>query len=195
MRGMKFSDIEIKDLLKSLMAIGLAFTIAQAGLNISFDFLLVLFISIFTVGTGFILHELAHKYFAQKYGCWSEFRADDRMLVMAVLVSFLGVVFAAPGAVMISGHLNRRQYGIVSSAGVVTNLLLAMVFFVLALGSPLGLIKTSGQMGFMINTWLALFNMIPFGPFDGRKVLSWNRTIYGVIVAVGILFMFLGGLF
>ena len=45
--------------------------------------------------------------------------------------------------------------------------------------------------GFIVNTWLALFNMIPFYVFDGAKIWRWNKQIYFGIVAIGILFMYL----
>jgi len=183
-KRMRFSDVEIKDLTKSFLAIGVAFTIAQVGLNIlSAQFTYVLIVSLITVGIGFLLHEMAHKYFAQRFGCWSEFRSNDRMLLFAIGLSFLGMVFVAPGAVWINGYMSRKQNGIVSAAGPITNLVLAMVFLAL---SPLGMIAT---IGFTINTWLALFNMIPIMPFDGSKILKWNKFVYGGIVAVAILFM------
>ncbi|MFT4923654.1 MAG: Zn-dependent protease [Haloarculaceae archaeon] len=31
---------------------------------------------------------------------------------------------------------------------------------------------------------MAAFNMIPFGPLDGRKVLAWNRTVFAVFAAL-----------
>jgi Zn-dependent protease len=32
----------------------------------------------------------------------------------------------------------------------------------------------------MINSILAVFNLIPFGIFDGAKVLRWNPIIWGI---------------
>jgi len=35
-----------------------------------------------------------------------------------------------------------------------------------------------------VNISLALFNMIPFGIFDGRKVWAWNKLVYlGMVIA------------
>ena len=71
------------------------------------------------------------------------------------------------------------------------NLGLAFVFLIISLltsGNILGLI---GSYGFMINSWLALFNLIPFGNFDGVKILRWNKAVYFIMVAIALGFMFI----
>lgn len=65
---MKFTNREIKDLAIAWFMISLAFAILFSGLSFSFVFLISLFLSALTVGIGFLLHEIMHKYFAQKYG-------------------------------------------------------------------------------------------------------------------------------
>jgi Zn-dependent protease len=35
-----------------------------------------------------------------------------------------------------------------------------------------------GRQGLFINLLLAGFNMLPYGPLDGRKVLSWSLPVY-----------------
>jgi Zn-dependent protease len=50
------------------------------------------------------------------------------MLLLALGMSFLGFVFAAPGAVHIKGYINKMQNGIFSLAGPLMNLILALVF-------------------------------------------------------------------
>jgi hypothetical protein len=41
--------------------------------------------------------------------------------------------------------------------------------------------------GTQVNSSLALFNLIPFGPFDGAKIFKWNRLVWLItaIIAMG----------
>jgi Zn-dependent protease len=181
------SESEIKDLLKAWVAISAAFAII---LSDSFsDLYLKFIIASLTVGVGFLLHEMGHKIVAQKYGCFAEFRSFDNMLVLAVAMSFLGFIFAAPGAVMISGHVTRKRNGKISAAGPLVNLALALIFMSLAFLELPNLFKDIVLYGFIINTWLALFNMIPFWLFDGQKILKWNKIVYAAIVSISLFFM------
>ncbi len=176
---------EWRDLGIAWFAITLAFTLVfrWAGMELS-DFLLVFAISAVTVGVGFILHELAHKFTAMHYGYWAEFRKDNLMLLVAVaMAALVGFVFAAPGATVIYGaNLSRRENGWISASGAMTNLLLAVPFIALALGTG-GLASVIGSMGWKVNAMLASFNMLPVGPLDGRKVLAWSPAAFGLLIA------------
>jgi len=186
------SRTEIIDILKAWLAISLAFAFVYANVNLfngalgifSVNFLEMFLISLGTAGIGFLLHELGHKVVAQRYGCAAEFRAFDQMLYLAVGLAFLvGFIFAAPGAVMIHGMITRKENGIISLAGPLVNYVLAMIFLgLLSLFPNFGFIF---QIGFSINLWLGLFNMIPFGNFDGIKIFHWNKVIWGMMVAFG----------
>jgi Zn-dependent protease len=155
-------------------------------------YLLYLILSMVTVGVGFVLHELAHKFTAMHYGYWAEFRKDNLMLLVAVvLAALVGVVFAAPGATLIYGAgVTREQNGKISAAGPVTNLLLCIPFaFVLALTAWLGptawwgqLLSLTGMVGLQVNAMIASFNMLPVSVLDGRKVLAWNPAIFAVLI-------------
>lgn len=184
------SEKELKDLLKAWLAISIAFAIVLRQ-GIGLNFYQVFIVSAVTVGTGFLLHELGHKFVAQRYGCFAEFRSFDQMLILAVIMSFFGFVFAAPGAVMIAGRVDTRKNGIISAAGPVVNLILASFFLSILFMSPDGMLKILAFYGFFINSWLALFNMIPVWNFDGAKVLKWDKKIYGIIVAISLLFLFM----
>ena len=183
-----FSETELKDLLLAWLAISFAFgnLLAESFATIIPSFV----IASLTVGVGFIFHEIGHKIIAQKYGAWAEFRAWKNMLFMAVIFSFFGFIFAAPGAVMISGRtIGVSRNGKISAAGPIMNFVMALLFLPLALFSSVQILNTIGSYGFMINTWLGLFNLIPFAMFDGKKILAWNRTVYAVLIAVGLFFM------
>lgn len=178
------------DLLKSWIILSLAFAILMTGLKFNFAFFVNFVISSITVGTAFLLHELAHKFVAEKYRCKAVYKADPIMLGITLISSLLGFIFAAPGAVYIIGSLDKRTNGIISLAGPLTNIVMAFGFLLLILFSPEGIVNTIAAFGFFINGWLAAFNMLPFGVFDGKKIWNWNKTVYivTVVVAVGLVF-------
>ena len=87
------------------------------------------------------------------------------------------------------GNVGRRENGQISLAGPLSNLLLGMAFFLLL--SEQGILYEIGKYGVIINISLALFNMIPFGIFDGRKVWDWNKPVYlGMVIAALVLLYF-----
>ena len=187
------SRTELVDLIKAWLAISIAFSILLGGSIFSFGFINVFMIASLTVGLGFIAHEMAHKVVAQRYGCFAEFRAWNQMLILAVVMAFFGFIIAAPGAVMISGPVGTRRNGKISAAGAIANLVIAALFLSLLLIPVTGTLYLIAKYGFMINTWLALFNMIPVWMFDGKKVLRWNKVVYFSMLGAGIIFMVLQG--
>lgn len=184
---MKFSEKEIVDLLKAWLAISIAFGILLGRESFFTSFL----VAALTVGVGFILHELAHKYLAQRYRKAAEFRSFDFMLLLAIGMAFLGFVIAAPGAVIIRGRVTREENGRISAAGIAASLTAAFLFLIIGLFSSEGLVSQISYYGLLINSWLAIFNLIPFGMFDGSKVFRWNRLIYFSMVVTGLLFLYL----
>ncbi len=191
---MKFSHREIKDLFYAGIMISLAFAILLSGgykALFSFDIGLIFafVISFFTAGIGFLLHELMHKYVAQKYKLGAEFHAFYNMLWLALLFSLFGFIIAAPGAVFIRGVINREKNGKISVAGPLTNIFLAVLFLILLiLFNDGGLLEYLFRTGLTINALLGAFNMIPVMPFDGAKVIAWDKNIYFIttIIAVGL---------
>ena len=190
---MKFTNREIKDLFFAWLMISLAFAILFSGISSLFSnpiiFIISLGMALFTSGIGFLLHELMHKYVAQSYGFYAEFKAFYNMLFLAVAFSFFGFILAAPGAVFIRGFITREENGKISLAGPMTNILLAIIFLVfLLIFTTNGILGLFLNYGLMINSLLALFNMIPFMPFDGKKVYDWNKAAYfiTIILALGL---------
>ena len=186
-----FSLIEIQDLTKAWIAISVAFAILYSGGIASqnfiiMDFFELLLIAGVTVGLGFLLHEIGHKFMAQKYGVWAEFRANTTMLGLAIIMSFFGFIFLAPGAVMMKGHVGNSRLGRVAMMGPLINIILALIFGIFFII----FMKEFLFYGFMINAWLALFNMLPFGMFDGYKIIKWNKAVYGIMLFVSAVLTF-----
>lgn len=186
------------ELFKAWAGTTLAFAIYQAGAANLFTqrFVLLLVISAVVCGLGFVFHELAHRIVARNYGAQAHFVANNGWLILSIIIAFASFFIAAPGAVWHRGYLTERQSGLIALAGPVTNLVFA-VLFVLALPVLLyagidlpGWVGILCFVGFKLNAWLGLFNMIPAGPFDGAKVLAWSPLYFGITVAVGILLTF-----
>ncbi len=184
-----FSQREVRDILIAWIALGLAFTIAYSGglaggiLISGTNFLSDYFIAFVAVGSGFVLHELMHKFSAERYGYWAEFRIWTMGIVLALVTSTLGFIFAAPGATYISGNnITERQNGIISLAGPATNIVIAFIFLLVGFVGT-GIFVDLGFIGFEVNLFLATFNMLPIMPLDGAKVFRWNKALWaGVFV-------------
>jgi Zn-dependent protease len=178
---MRFSRTELRDLAVAWLALSLAFTFFFEGPGVvqSPEVVTAFAIMFVTVGTGFLLHELAHKVVAVKFNQVAEFRADYGMLLLAVAGGLAGFIFAAPGAVHHRGLLTDGEHGLIALAGPVTNLGLAAVFLPLSVVDPV-----FWEYGVGINLLLAAFNMIPFGPLDGKTVLNWNKPVFAVAFVV-----------
>ena len=192
MRRLRLNEGEGLELLKAWVAISLAFAIVLNRDIFSSSFILTLLLAGLTVGVGFLAHEMAHKIIAQRYGCYAGFKSFNGMLVLAVIMSFFGFVFAAPGAVFINGYVNIEKNGKISLSGPLTNLILALIFFILGITISTGFWSNVFGYGFMINSWLALFNMIPVWNLDGTKILMWNKTVYFSMIIICIGFLIVG---
>lgn len=186
---MKFSKIEIQHLFRAWILVSIAFAIAFSGFGLDYKFAIAVALSAITAGIGFLGHELMHKFVAQKYGCWAEFRANDLMLGLMLLFSFMGFIFAAPGGVYITNNITVRKNGIISLAGPLTNIVLGVIFALLAFVLPALFIPLCTY-GVFINFWLGFFNMLPFPGMDGSKVLAWNKIVYAIVLVASIVLAF-----
>lgn len=178
---MKFTQREVNDLLVSWIVLSVAFAILMEG---GIPGLLRGKSALFTdpmflpgrfiiVGTAFVLHELSHKYVAQKYGLRAEYRKFTQGLFLALLLSLTGLIlFAFPGAVMImsTGWVTPEIEVKTSIAGPITNITVGIVALLLAAAVYVPLLRELA----LINFFLAVFNLLPIPPMDGSKVLKYN---------------------
>ncbi|MDD4983325.1 MAG: site-2 protease family protein [Candidatus ainarchaeum sp.] len=181
---------EILHIFIAWIVISLAF--AWQGFSNFSAFYLNLPIVLLAAGTGFIVHELSHKFVAIHYDAKARFVMWPYGLVFAValaLISGGGFVFAAPGAVYIWGKdLSRKESGIISVAGPVSNLVIAILVFVLSLIIFQFYISqflvTLFYTIISVNLFLGLFNLLPIPPLDGYKVLVWNKPVWAVLLVI-----------
>lgn len=191
------------------MAVGGIWGIQSSGFDAWFiQFFLSMPVLLLAVGPAFLLHEIGHKIVAKKNGCWAEFRADPSGLRFGVFISFfIGVLFMAPGAVMVAGLVTRRQNGHIAIAGPLVNFCLFLIGIPLwgiilgltgafdaanmdaayLVGSQLNwgrMLVDAGVFWVYANLFLGLFNMIPWGPLDGAKVKDWDENAFYVTISV-----------
>ena len=192
----KFSKIEIQHLLISMFVLTIAFAFAftdnnlMSGSTNGFNFDILprgLLFSLLGIVTAFFFHELSHKFMAQKYGLWAEYRMFPQGLLLALMLGILTpIVFAAPGAVMFRGESRSFETGKIAMAGPLANIVIALIAF------PIFLVMLSEDTifwqiaGFIcfINAFLAFFNLLPFGPLDGTKIIRWDATVWIIMLII-----------
>jgi Zn-dependent protease len=132
--------------------------------------------------TGFALHEIGHKITAQHFGHWSEFRFSLPGLLATLVMSYFGFLIGAPGATWHTAT-SPRDNGKISAAGPLINIIIALAAFPLTNKiMDLGMVSIVADGVLLFNAILAAFNLIPFGPLDGKKILKWNPFVYGILV-------------
>lgn len=186
---MQFSKEEIRDIVIAIAGLIIILVIKplpSLGIDLS-----VLPAYLLGIVLGFILHELAHKAMANRLGAEALFKLWPQGIVIGLLFSLVSSLkFLALGAVVVYGqkfgrwkyrldrlyttphgaNLGAHEMGLISIAGPVVNIILAFVF----LSIPGELFK---QVAF-INSYLAVFNLIPVPPLDGSKIMLWNGVIW-----------------
>jgi len=190
--AIRSAAVEARDLTVSWLVISLCFSIPYLlagdthGVAASF----------IAVGTGFILHELAHRTVARSMGLIAGYRAWWGGLLLALTIAVLTtavlrttIVFAAPGAVIIyspwSGAEALYASYLISIAGPLTNAGIAIASWILSRVLP----PLPGYYAYVtayVNAVLALFNSIPIPPLDGYKVLRYSVTHWALLMALTI---------
>jgi Zn-dependent protease len=171
-----------------------------------------------------VAHEYAHGYAALKQGddtakslgrlTWNPLKHIDPFLTIIMpLVSFLVAGIAFGGAKPVPVDPRRYKHYvrgdiIVSLAGVVTNLVLAVLILpvviglgliarnVPALGDSISLLQIMFIYGITINLVLAAFNLIPIPPLDGSHVVKHALPLrlaiaYQKLARFGLIIVFL----
>ncbi len=184
-----FTRREILELILATLTLTIIFSFKQNFIDLkNFPIYLVAVIS------AFLFHELAHKFTAIKFGCMAFFKLWPQGIILGFLLMFFGIKFVAPGAVIIFPFqfarwgfrktiLTVRESGIIAAAGLLVNLFFALVFGLL----PFHFAKLIAS----VNAWLFFFNLLPFPPLDGAKILMWSWSIWVFLFIVSCILLFI----
>lgn len=188
-----FSTTELKHLALGallVMGVGISFIpqLADRLPELTAPEILASLATVFTI--SFLLHELAHKFSAQRFGLWAEFR----LTMFGALITLLSMLLPlfkiiSPGAVMIAGPVTKESAGKTALAGPFTNIIISAVCIMIAVTTQnfLDFVGIVAVFGAWINALIALFNLIPFGIMDGLKVFWWNKIAWAVAFSVSLL--------
>ncbi|CAB50476.1 site-2 protease family protein [Pyrococcus abyssi] len=152
--------------------------------------------------TAFVLHELAHRQVARYFGYYSYYKRWDLGIALALIFGMFTKlltgstwVFAAVGSVYIYAPyqywVDKRSEGIIALSGPITNIIVAILGYVLikviSLGSWFWILYYMTK----VNAWLAFFNLLPFPPLDGFKVFRWNVSYWAIVFGVSFMLYYL----
>ncbi|MFP3137215.1 MAG: hypothetical protein RXS42_02935 [Nitrososphaeria archaeon] len=163
-----------------VLAVGLSWLVFSVGAS---PIGLALDAALFVL--AFLLHEMAHKFSAMRYGYFAEFRLQTWgaiLTAISVVIPFFKIV--APGATVIYGPDDPQLMGRTAMWGPATNISMAAALMAASHAvPPLGPYLS---MAAYINSFIAFFNLIPLGILDGLKVLRWSKGIWAAAFAASV---------
>jgi Zn-dependent protease len=139
-----------------------------------------------------ILHDFAHRYFANRYGHETDIQFWGLGTVIMFLTAWLyGNAFAQSYRNLVERDETKeeiRETGIEMVSGPVVSIVLMLVFlFMVSFG---GIWAIAGGLGFTINLITAVYSLMPISTMDGSAIWKWNRTLYLVLFLPLIAFYF-----
>ncbi|ABM81047.1 peptidase [Hyperthermus butylicus] len=146
---------------------------------------------------GVVLHELAHAWMGRREGCVAHFvlsRIGLSLTLFFGLLRTLNIPFVilAPGYVSLYCRTFARD-DYVAAAGPMTNIVLAVIGRAaerLAASTSYGAYVFAA--GFTdVNAWIALFNLLPFIPLDGSKIMRRNLIAWLAMLVLAIVLAYL----
>ena len=147
--------------------------------------LLTAIIALVIVIFSAILHEIAHGYIAEHFGdptarLMGRLTLAPRRHIDPLMSIALPLLLLISGSPIIIGGAKpvpvdpfnlrdgRKDLALVSLAGPLTNIVIAVIFSLIFRIFPSGIIALVVQ----LNLLLAIFNLIPIPPLDGSKIFS-----------------------
>ncbi len=199
---MIFSSDELRDIFIAIVATTVIF--AYSGLDHN-RFAQLLPSAFVVVVTSFLLHELAHKFVAMRYGVRAFFKLWPFGVIVGLIFMFIPPLkIVAPGSVVVYpqrfGRWKRRyqkysrfteitfkEVGIIAAVGPLVNIILALISWGLLQLVFLG--NSFLAYLVLINSWFAIINLIPINPLDGSKIFMWKPWFWLVMIVVSAIFL------
>ncbi len=181
---------EKKDILVAVFALTAAFAIALR-FSSPYGGLFVIALAFLVSVTAFLFHELAHRYVARSYGGIAYFKMWPFGILLALLTSVFGFIFAAPGAVNIGGIYRKDEIGKTALAGPATNIGVGLILYISGILVPVGIVSAILIYTATMNFWFGFFNLLPIPPLDGYKVFTWDIYVFLVSIIIALLFVVL----
>jgi Zn-dependent protease len=157
---------------------------------------ILLIAAIFT--GSFLGHEFGHRQVAKHHKMQTKFRLFTMGLIItsiSIVTAFFGAPgFGFPGAVVVIGLEEiSRETGQCKIAGPLVNLVIGSILFCVAIfvlpgisGFPLNFVLYYAA---YFNFQLGVFNMLPFGPLDGRNIIKWKPKLWILLMGALAAFM------
>jgi len=143
------------------------------------------------VAPAVIFHELAHKAVGLYFGFDSVLHISVFGLAIGVILRFIRspIIFFIPAFVTsTAAHSFPEQFAFLALAGPAANFALYWLSDWALLSRKWPKHNNAFIISRRINLWLLILNMIPFGFFDGAKVLAGSPTLYfGALIIGGML--------
>jgi Zn-dependent protease len=187
-----FTNNELRDLAIVVIVLSVIFSFP--------DFPGFFLVSIIIVFFSYFVREIGHKFVARKFGCMSTFKLWYPGLLIGIMsmffkyVSKFNIVFAALGFAEIVPYrfgrlgfkiarVTPKDLGLISLAGTGLNVFLAVFFKIF----PGGIFQTAS----LYNGLIALFNLLPIAPLDGKNLFLWSMMTWLFLVFVSVLVVFI----
>lgn len=140
------------------------------------------------VAPAVIVHEIAHKAVGLYLGFDSVLHISIWGLGIGVLLRFIRspIIFFIPAFVTSAmAPAFPGQFALLALAGPAANFALYWLSDWALLSKKWPKHNNAFIISRRINLWLLILNMIPFGFFDGAKVLAGNSTLYFSVLIIG----------
>ncbi len=157
----------------------------------SWEYYLFLFVM---TGLSILVHERSQRFVARRIGLETTFRVWESGILFSSLLATIGSFFPAYGSTYVRRSdywydARDRKTGAMFVVGPLASLALAVLFRTLSLRASEGLLHSLGEVGYTLNLLNAVFNLVPIqaaGGFvwDGRKILSWNKAVWFMLLLV-----------